>query len=177
MDAYTKKVFRDVKKAYTDCREAERVKIKKHLKGKGFTVWSGDKEGKGIPRYTSGGRLAPAFYLSNWKWLEALDEERYYFISLQAFDRDPNSQNYHVLMDRLGLFIGKRIPLTPEERAEAKRRARREDKIRDEEIKLEINKNYEYYREAISLHMITTPIELPMGKALFRELDKLLGKA
>lgn len=29
--------------------------------------------------------------------------ENEYFISLQTFDRDKNSQNYHVLMDRIGI--------------------------------------------------------------------------
>ena len=26
-------------------------------------------------------------------------------VSLQSFDRDPNTGNYHVLMDRIGIFV------------------------------------------------------------------------
>jgi hypothetical protein len=43
--------------------------------------------------------------LSNWKWIEAIKGENKFFVSLQAFDKDSNSQNYHVLMDRIGIFI------------------------------------------------------------------------
>ena len=158
MDKLVKRTLKDIKEAYTALREDERKTIKEHLKGKGFIVLRGSSEGKGGTEYSSRGRLNPTFDLSNWKWVEAMDEERYYFISLQAFDQDAHSKNFHALTDRIGLFVGERLPFAS-------------DSLKvSEEMKL----NYAHYKEQIFSRMIITEIELPMTEGSFQALDHLL---
>lgn len=42
--------------------------------------------------------------LSNLKWVSVKRNNVYFFISLQAFDRDLRTGNLHVLMDRIGVY-------------------------------------------------------------------------
>ncbi|MCP1135304.1 hypothetical protein NKT34_18550 [Paenibacillus polysaccharolyticus] len=95
--------FLEAKKEYVSFREKERKRIQFHLAQNGYTVEKGSREGKGVSNYTNGGRLDKKFDLTNWKWVEATKGNISYFISLQAFDRDAIHNNYHVLLDRIGI--------------------------------------------------------------------------
>lgn len=96
------KAFEKSKNEYVECRRYQQIIIKNFLKRTfenedGFKIKcsSGRKDYKGgIPE---GG-------LTNWKWIELYKNGMYYFISLQPFDQDPNSGNYHVIYDRIGVF-------------------------------------------------------------------------
>lgn len=105
MIAYEKdmNVFLETKEKYDSLREYEREKIIRYLSEKGFTV--SYRGGKGLSNYTNGGQLEKSYDLTNWKWVNATKGNIKYFISLQAFDRDINSKNYHVLMDRIGICM------------------------------------------------------------------------
>ena len=94
-------LFEHVKQTYMACREAQRQTILQYLEEQGYTVTR--RGGMGRENYTSNGHIAP-YDLRNWKWIDARKDGIYYFISLQAFDRDPNGGNFHVLTDRLGIF-------------------------------------------------------------------------
>lgn len=96
--------FQSAKDIYTHLREDERIKIVNYLISNGYDVVSGSKAGKGIKNYTSGKRMHPPYDLSNWKYIEAYKDNFLFFISLQAFDVDPISNNHHILMDRLGIY-------------------------------------------------------------------------
>lgn len=96
--------FEDIKKAYERKRDEERVNICNYLKENGFDVVTRGNAGKGRTDYSARGKLNKPYDLSNWKYVEAYKENVLYFISLQAFDYDPASQNKHVLMDRIGLY-------------------------------------------------------------------------
>lgn len=95
--------FDRIKNEYVMARNNERKKIISFLKENDFEVLS-EFGGKGKTRYTSGNRLNVPYDLSNWKWIEAKKGGCFYFISLQAFDKDPSSGNLHVLMDRIGVY-------------------------------------------------------------------------
>lgn len=92
--------FMEAKEIYTAMREFERKKIINYLREKGLKV--SQSGGMGYPCYQNGKRLQRNYDLSNWKWVSVIGENKKYFISLQAFDQDKNSKNYHVLMDRIG---------------------------------------------------------------------------
>lgn len=103
MIAYEKNmnIFLETKEKYNSLREYERKKIINYLSEKGFKVsYNG---GNGRPNYTNGGKMKKSYDLTNWKWVDATKENIKYFISLQAFDMDTTSKNYHVLMDRIGI--------------------------------------------------------------------------
>lgn len=91
----------DLKEKYNLLREYERKKIINYLCEKGFEISCNG--GKGKPDYTNGGKLKKSYDLTNWKLVNATKGNIKYFISLQAFDRDTSSKNYHVLMDRIGI--------------------------------------------------------------------------
>ncbi|MDQ0112458.1 hypothetical protein [Paenibacillus harenae] len=97
--------FLKAKNEYESLREDERKGIKRYLSEKGFTVKTGGKEGRGSSAYTNSGKskMKRSYDLTNWKWVEATKGSITYFISLQAFDRDTGSTNYHVLFDRIGV--------------------------------------------------------------------------
>lgn len=103
MIAYEKdmNVFLETKEKYNSLREYERKKIISYLAEKGFKIsYLG---GTGRPNYTNNGQLDKSYDLTNWKWVDATKGNIKYFISLQAFDIDKRSKNYHVLMDRIGI--------------------------------------------------------------------------
>lgn len=94
-------VFLETKEKYNSLREFERKKIITYLDQSGFKVsYLG---GTGRPNYKNGGRLKKSYDLTNWKWIDAWKNDAKYFISLQAFDKDTSSNNFHVLMDRIGI--------------------------------------------------------------------------
>lgn len=96
--------FQKIKEQYNNNRECERRKIIDFLINKNNSQLKVSKYGgNGKRNYTSGGKLSKSYDLSNWKWIVVSKDENEYFISLQTFDRDKNSQNYHVLMDRIGI--------------------------------------------------------------------------
>lgn len=98
-------LLNESKRMYETCREDERKAIRDHLAEKGYAVSMNSSAGKGLEKYTSSGRISP-FNLRNWKWVIASSKNgKKLFISLQAFDQDPNSHNHHVLYDRLGLYV------------------------------------------------------------------------
>ena len=114
--------FENIKKAYKDCREDQRRKIidslAKKIDANGqalFTKKNGKNYSNDRYRYSGGSgrinygkkRLAPAYDLSNWKYIETRYKGNYVFISLQSFDIDPSSssKNIHVLYDRIGLLF------------------------------------------------------------------------
>lgn len=99
----SEKLFELIKQAYTECREAERLKIVNYLKKHGFKVVDGSGAGKGKNKYISGGQLNKPFDLSNWKWIEIAKDGREFLVSFQPPDKDPSSKNHHVLMDRIGV--------------------------------------------------------------------------
>ncbi len=96
--------FGTVKAAYVQAREDERRKLIDFLALHGFEVTKRGKSGMGVEAYTNYGRLEKPYDLRNWKYIDAFKNGVLYFISLQAFDHDPNSGNWHVLMDRIGVY-------------------------------------------------------------------------
>lgn len=116
--------FQDIKDAYEQKRENERIKLRDYLKvhpalKEAKLEVARSSSGKGRTDYTSGGNIAP-FDLSNWKWVEVKlakakkpdkdqdeNQDRSFsaVISLNMFDTDPQSSNFHALYDRVGLVI------------------------------------------------------------------------
>lgn len=93
--------FIEAKEKYNEFREAERNKIINYLIENGHKV--SKRGGKGKPHYSNHGRLQREYNLTNWKWISFIVGDNEIFISLQAFDRDSVTNNYHVLMDRIGV--------------------------------------------------------------------------
>lgn len=102
MDAY-EVLFMETKAKYNWLRETERKKIIAYFLEKGENV--SYKGGNGNFDYTNSGKLEKSYDLTNWKWVEITKGNRKFFISLQAFDKDKGSKNYHVLMDRIGICM------------------------------------------------------------------------
>ncbi|WP_334074518.1 MULTISPECIES: hypothetical protein [Paenibacillus] len=101
VDEKVNNVFLETKKKYNSLREDERKKIIRYLSERGFTATN--RGGNGRPDYTNHRQLEKSYDLTNWKYIEATKGDIKYFISLQAFDRDIKTTNYHVLMDRIGI--------------------------------------------------------------------------
>lgn len=128
--------FKSIKDKYNTYREKERILIGVYLGNKECDYYGLTREGKkceltenimkrnslgkGISTYgkkRSDKQLNPPYDLTNWKYVEVnkkykIDNDEievHYFISLQTFERDPNSNNVHVLMDRIGIYayVGK----------------------------------------------------------------------
>ena len=145
-------IFEHVKKAYMACREAQRQTILQYLEEQGYTV--SRRGGMGREDYTSDGRIAP-YDLRNWKWIEARKDGVYYLISLQAFDRDPNSGNFHVLMDRIGVFAC----------SEAEERA------------VKTKQEKQAFNQKVANGMTVTAIDLPVTGQTLSELKAALENA
>ena len=96
--------FVQIRQRYKELRWEQRKIIIERLEQAGFTV-QGKNGGRGLCDYTSGRRFQIPYDLSNWLWINVEKNNRKALISLQSFDQDPNSKNYHVLMDRIGIFI------------------------------------------------------------------------
>ena len=96
--------FMQIRQRYKELRLEQRKIIIEHLEKAGFTVL-GKNGGRGICDYTSGRRFQIPYDLSNWLWINVEKDGRKAMISLQSFDQDPNSKNYHVLLDRIGIFL------------------------------------------------------------------------
>ena len=96
-------LFKNVKETYRLLRMEERIKIMDYLENKGLTIVR--KSGNGGENYTNNGTLPKEYDLRNWIWVTGKYKDKGFLISLQAFDRDKDSQNYHVLMDRIGICV------------------------------------------------------------------------
>ena len=97
-------VFMQIRQRYKELCLEQRKIIIEYLEKAGFTVL-GKNGGRGICDYTSGRRFQIPYDLSNWLWINVEKNGRMAMISLQSFDQDPNSKNYHVLMDRIGILL------------------------------------------------------------------------
>lgn len=94
--------FESVKKKYFELRIEERNKISQVLnKIDGFEKKSSCK---GFKKYTSGSRLGAEYDLNNWLWICVTRNQVNFLISLQTFDRNPATQDLHILMDRIGIY-------------------------------------------------------------------------
>lgn len=97
--------FNVARDAYRDARNEQRKIIVEVLKTAGFKVKARGNAGRGLGNYTSGGRLAPPFDLSNWMWVEGQRDDIFVVVSLQVLDQDPKSMNIHALIDRIGVDV------------------------------------------------------------------------
>lgn len=95
--------FLEARKEYNDCREKEKNKIIKELKKSGYEITPYFK-GHGSNYYKASGEMQNPYDLSIWKWIEVKKQDKYYCISLQAFDRQNKERNEIVLFDRLGIY-------------------------------------------------------------------------
>ena len=117
-----KEEFLKIKEAYKSARTEERKRIidfitkKKDKEGNYIFTKSKDKPyntrnqysgGRGDKKYTSGSRLSRPYDLSNHMWIDLSYKGNDILISLQSFDIDPNSNNLHVLYDRVGILFEK----------------------------------------------------------------------
>ena len=99
--------FSWIKEQYKEVRESQRKNIINYLKLKGFTVSVSPRAGQGIEKYGES-RLGKSYDLRNWKWIDIEKDGQKIMLSLQPFDYDKNSGNYHALMDRLGIYLYKK---------------------------------------------------------------------
>ena len=117
-----KEEFLKIKEAYKSARTEERKRIidfitkKKDKEGNYLFTKSKDKPyntrnqysgGIGDKKYTSGSRLSRSYDLTNHMWIDLSYKGNDILISLQTFDIDPNSNNLHVLYDRVGILFEK----------------------------------------------------------------------
>ena len=108
--------FTEAKEKYNALREFERKKIITYLKNKeNNNIKVAQTGGMGLSCYTNSGKhkLERSYDLTNWKWVSLRIGEKKILISLQAFDRDNGSGNYHVLMDRIGICVYPRTERRP----------------------------------------------------------------
>jgi len=98
--------FRDIRDAYLQKRVAERRAIVQRLREAGYEVSTNVRAGRGLSNYTSGGKLNPPHDLSHWMWVDAVRSDGVKVrVLLQSFDRDAQSKNEHVLLDRLSIGV------------------------------------------------------------------------
>ena len=98
--------FEKIRQIYAQKRRDQKNLLSQHMRNNikdyGITV-SGSQ---GIGDYTSGRRFSVPYDLSNWQWVNIKRNGRnMIMISLQTFEQDKATKNYHVLMDRLGIFV------------------------------------------------------------------------
>lgn len=105
--------FEEVKTRYHELRNNEWEEIRTKLEEKNFTVKRRGKAGQGSGCYGKN-RYKKGIDLSFWRWIDFsnkfknannCDIEVHYFLSFQPFDKDPGTQNIHVLPDYLGLVV------------------------------------------------------------------------
>lgn len=95
--------FETTREQYMESRNEQHKIIKNYLsKEAGFTVPSGG--GRGSHHYGKN-RLTKEYDFSNWNWVDCEKEGKRLLVSLQPFDIDPKKNNYHVLTDRIGIYI------------------------------------------------------------------------
>ena len=150
--------FNVIKKAYTEAREIERIKIINYLKKQtdenGNPIFKISAQGgKGVSKYGKN-KFNKSFDLSNWKWITATINNITVLISLQSFDLDENSHNIHILYDRIGLYFY--------------------DESGKESV-LEIEKDFKTIKvNDPFVKMLTTDFELPLSEKALADLSKLI---
>lgn len=101
--------FTDIKEAYVQNRREQWEQIRNYLaKQPGFTVPTTKRGGCGLRDYGGRGRLprfSTPYDLSDWQYIDVETEGMKYLISFQSFDLDPSSKEYHVLANRLGIYL------------------------------------------------------------------------
>ncbi|WP_294522771.1 hypothetical protein [uncultured Pseudoflavonifractor sp.] len=96
--------FSALRDQYRRARRQERDRMAAYFKALPDFDTGPRPGGSGIGRYTSGRRLAPPYDLRDWMWVCVRRGETEFLLSLQTFDRDPNSGNLHALTDRIGVY-------------------------------------------------------------------------
>lgn len=91
-----------MRRKYQDARNAQRSRIVDALKEAEFDEVEGQQ---GTYNYKGGGTFEPIFNLGSWKYITARRGDAQVYISLQTFDRDANTNNVHILVDRIGVRI------------------------------------------------------------------------
>lgn len=104
--------FLEARHAYRAARNSQRLLIVEALKSAGFEVKTRGNAGRGLPKYSSGGRLTPPFDLSNWMWVAGERDGVFVMVSLQVLDQDPRSMNMHALIDRVGVDVSGLLTLS-----------------------------------------------------------------
>lgn len=96
--------FKEIKDKYNQARKDQRNKIARFFnKHKDFET-ERPAARNGSLNYKSGKRLVKEYDLRNWQWICVKRNDVHFFISLQTFDKDPTTGNFHVLMDRIGIY-------------------------------------------------------------------------
>lgn len=94
--------FIEVKKRYHELRMEQRNKISRFLdKNDGFEKKAACA---GVKNYKSGKRLEHEYNLTDWQWICVTRNQVNFLISLQTFDRNPATQDLHILIDRIGIY-------------------------------------------------------------------------
>lgn len=96
--------FSEKKNIYNKARTEERNKISRFFRTQDDFELENPAARSGVKHYNSGGRMMEKYDLSNWKWVCVKRNDVHSLISLQTFDRDPRTGNFHILMDRIGVY-------------------------------------------------------------------------
>lgn len=96
--------FIEIKNEYYEARKKERNKISSFFSKHEEFETERPAARQGSKHYKSGNRLVNEYDLRNWLWVCVKRNNVHFFISLQAFDRDPKTGNLHILMDRIGVY-------------------------------------------------------------------------
>lgn len=97
--------FWDAKELYKMFRQDQKYEIIDRLSDLGIEVITERDEKSGQGKSFYGYKRFKKYDNTNWKWVDIIIDNKVAFcISLQAFDRDPTSGNYHVLFDRIGVY-------------------------------------------------------------------------
>ena len=101
-----KESFDTIKNKYNEARREEQNTIVgyfKTLQHEGYEL-ERPAARRGVRNYKAQGRLEEEYDLSNWMWVCVKRNNVHFFISLQAFERDSKTGNFHVLTDRIGIY-------------------------------------------------------------------------
>lgn len=96
--------FLEIKKRYIEARTEERNTISRFFRKQDDFEMDDPAARAGKENYNSGKRLMKEYNLSNWQWVSVKRNDVHFLISLQTFDRDPKTGNFHILMDRIGIY-------------------------------------------------------------------------
>lgn len=90
---------------YNDFRRDEKMKLIAYLQQNDFKILRSDGREAQVKRSYGQGKTnyKGDYDLSNWQYVYAQNGGKWFYISLQCFDK--GEHNYHVLMDRIGVCI------------------------------------------------------------------------
>ncbi len=105
--------FKEIKDKYNQARKDERDKIARFFNEDKEFETERPAARNGSSKYSSGNRLVKEYDLRNWQWVCVKRNDVHFLISLQTFDKDPTTGNFHVLMDRIGIYayVGEYSPI------------------------------------------------------------------